>query len=125
VRQVRQCFSPTFALGLTNSTIVGLISGELVAAVLKEKSRNFMLCTVHYLGRNEEVLEDLCDSVKSNISATGLRVCKSGLDKFMSSGPQPVFRNHFSWEHQAWQYLKEIPSGLFNKTISQAIVKEM
>jgi hypothetical protein len=125
VRQVRPCFAPTFELGLTNTAIVGLLDGNLVAAVLNQKSRNLMVCTVHILGQDNAQLEPLCRSIQTKIRETGLKVCRSGIERFFSPTSQPMFKCPFYWEVQTWLYSKEIPPGLFNKSISKAILKEI
>ena len=125
VQQVRQCFTPAFQLGLTNSTLIGIIDNELVAVILKQISRNFLVVTLHSLSQKDHVLDKLRDTIKDNIRNTSLVVCRSGLEKFMVPNNQVIFRNYLHSENQHWYYIKEIPAGLFNRTINNSIVKEM
>lgn len=124
VMQVRQCLTSFFYLALSPSVLIG-IEGCLVIAVLKEKTRNYMLCDLHFLGKDHGHAEELTVRIKTKISGTGLKVCMKGLEKFMGMGSQMGFRNYLHWEQQQWQYVREIAQGLFNKPTSFAILKEM
>lgn len=122
--QVRQCLAPLFSLALVPSVLIG-IDGCLVVAVLKEKTRNFMLCNLHFLSKDHDSAEKVTASIKEKISEAGFRVCRRGVEKFMGMGAQIPFSNHWNWDQQQWQYIKEISQGLFNKPTNFAILKEM
>jgi hypothetical protein len=121
---VRQCLAPVFTLALTPCVLVGLQSG-LFVAVLSQRTRNFMLCTVHYLGHDHQALDALCANVSQAVADAKFKVCKKGLDKFMTKHPQMPFRNYLHWEQPQWPYSREIPAGLFNRLTSQTIIKAM
>jgi hypothetical protein len=125
LQQVRASFAPTFQLGLTNAAVVGVLEGRLVTAVLAQKSRNLMVCTVHVLGADCGLLAPLCTRLKDRIAATGLRVCRSDIERFFVPQGLPMFRSPFFWDTSAWLYAKDVPAGLFNKSVTQAILREV
>lgn len=125
LRLVRSSFLPTFQLGLTSSAIIGVVEGRLVAAVLHQKSRNFMVCTLHILGEDSGQLEAIFHQIQANISQSGLKVCSKEIERFFSPFSQPMFRNPYFWDYQQWSYSKDIPSGLFNKSVTHLILKEI
>jgi hypothetical protein len=122
VQQVRSSISNHFELAIKPTCLMKVVEDGLVLISLAYKSRNFLLCSVFYLGNNHEFFEAFVESLKRASEEPGCRVVRPAILRYMSSSG---FKNYLSWDAPMFVYSKDLQHGLFNKSVHRSVFKEL